>query len=360
MEEIRKTEAELKTETVSMDLLSDFVAWIDRSERTSATYLCNLKQFAAWMSFRGVTAPQRADIIAYRDYLMTEHEAIRYDEADGWAYRLDKAGRRIRTICKPTTVNSYLHTVKEFFAWADASGIYPDVAKGVHAPRLTSDHKKEALEVDDVKNIELQIKTDGDRKQEEAGAANKDSKGRMQRAAEQEARLLAIYELTVNAGLRTVEVSRLNVGDLVRHGSTAYLYIWGKGHSSADVKKPIALEVADSIDDYLQTRADGAPKDSPMFIGTGNRSGGKRILPGTISQMIKKAMISAGYDDERITAHSLRHTTGQAVMEMTGNLYDTQKYLRHANPATTEIYLHQNDDKRNAENAERLYAYFHA
>ncbi len=51
-------------------------------------------------------------------------------------------------------------------------------------------------------------------------------------------------------------------------------------------------------------------------------------------------MQAAGFDSERLTAHSLRHTAGQNVMELTGNnIYDTQMYMRHSSPKTTEIYL---------------------
>ena len=76
--------------------------------------------------------------------------------------------------------------------------------------------------------------------------------------------------------------------------------------------------------------------------------------------MLKKAMQDAGYNSERLTAHSLRHTAGTAVMEMTGDLYRTQQYMRHSNPATTEIYLHVNTDRQDAETARDLYAYYHA
>ena len=71
-------------------------------------------------------------------------------------------------------------------------------------------------------------------------------------------------------------------------------------------------------------------------------------------------MQAAGYDSERITAHSLRHTAGTAVMELTGDLYLTQKYMRHSNPATTEIYLHNQTETREAEIAQRLYALYHS
>ena len=70
-------------------------------------------------------------------------------------------------------------------------------------------------------------------------------------------------------------------------------------------------------------------------------------------------MQQAGYDSDRITAHTLRHTAGTNVQEITQNLYVTQKYMRHANPATTEIYLHNDTEKQEADTAQQLYNLYH-
>ena len=70
-------------------------------------------------------------------------------------------------------------------------------------------------------------------------------------------------------------------------------------------------------------------------------------------------MQEAGFDSDRITAHSLRHTTGTSVMNLTGNLYAAQQYMRHASPVTTEIYLHNDNEKAEADTAQQLYNLFH-
>lgn len=59
-----------------------------------------------------------------------------------------------------------------------------------------------------------------------AQEARKDTAGRMQRSGEQGKRLYAIYLLAVNAGLRTIEISRANVKDLETKGGQSWLYIW--------------------------------------------------------------------------------------------------------------------------------------
>ena len=168
-----------------------------------------------------------------------------------------------------------------------------------------------------------------------------------------------MYTLAVNAGLRTIEISRANVRDLEVRNGRAVLYVWGKGHTEADAKKPLAPEVYAAIRDYLDSRSDRPTANSPLFVSTGNRSGGKRIAETTISKMLKQAMQAAGFNSDRITAHTLRHTAGTNVQEITGNLYITQKYMRHANPATTEIYLHNDTEKQETQTAQDLYNLYH-
>ena len=343
-------------------LFDDFVAWIDRSEKTTRTYLTNLKQFMAWLKYAAVVNPIRQDIISYRQWLTAEHEAIKLDpdSITGWKYRTDAHGNPLKINCKPNTIAQYLRSVCQFFRWTAANGYYPDIAANIHAPKLRHDrHSKEALTAPEVLAIEKSIAQRAQERTQAAQNAQKDTAGRMQRSTEQGKRLYAMYLLAVNAGLRTVEISRANIKDLETKGGQTWLYIWGKGHTEPDQRKPLAPEVAAAVKEYLKSRTDKPTGNSPLFVSTGNRSGGKRIATTTISTMLKRAMQEAGFDSERITAHSLRHTAGTNVQEITGNLYATQLYMRHSNPATTEIYLHNDTEKAEAGIAQQLYNHYH-
>lgn len=346
---------------LTSELFRQFVDWIDRSSNTARAYIINLRQFVCYLRYRAITRPERADIISYRDYLSSEHEAIELcDNESGWTYRTDKAGNRILIQCKPNTIAQYLRSVCQFFKWTASNGIYPDIAANIHSPKIKHDiHHKEALTAAEVQAIEQSISAGAARAITAAEDSTKDTAGRLERATEQGKRLYAMYLLTVTAGLRTIELSRANVKDLETKNGSTVLYIWGKGHSEADQKKPIAPEVKAAIDDYLRSRSDSPTGNSPLFVSTGNRSGGKRIAATTISTMLKRAMQAAGFDSERITAHSLRHTAGTNVQELTGNLYLTQQYMRHSNPATTEIYLHLETEKQESDIAQRLYNHYH-
>lgn len=315
---------------------NDFIKYVDRSEKTTRTYLTNLRQFAKWLQATGTTNPTREDIISYREYLTQTR--------------------------KPNTVKQYLQSVRQFFAWTAANNYYPNIAANIHAPKVRQDaHKKEALTAADVLTIEKSITAQAEAKAAAAADKAKDTAGRIDRATEQGKRLFAMYLLAVTAGMRTIELSRANIKDIEQRNGTAFIYIYGKGHTEADQKKPIAPQVYDAIRDYIDSRTDAPTESSPLFVATGNRSGGKRLAATTISTMLKKAMQQAGYNSERLTAHSLRHTAGTVVMELTGdNLFITQNYMRHASPATTEIYLHRNTEQQEAEIAQRLYNKYHS
>lgn len=352
----------IPAQDLQASLFDDFISFIDRPGRTAQTYITNLRQFAAWLRYEAISRPRRQDIISYRDYLTTEHDAIQLDadSPQGWTYRTTAAGKQFRITCRPNTIAQYLRSVRAFFRWTAASGLYPNIADNIHAPKIRQDfHKKDSLTAADVLTIEKDIAAKAEAKAAEAAQEPKDTAGRISRATEQGRRLHAMYTLAVNAGLRTIEISRANVKDVAIKDGQAYMYVWGKGHAEPDAKKPIAPEVYQAIREYLDSRSDRPTANSPLFVSTGNRSGGQRIAATTISRMLKKAMQQAGFDSERITAHSLRHTTGTTVMQITGNLYTAQGYMRHASPVTTEIYLHDDNEKTEADTAQQLYNLFH-
>lgn len=348
---------------LTADLFMDFVAFIDRSEKTASTYIKNLRQFIAWLKYTNTPRPVRKDIILYRNWLTVEHEAVQLDPVTGWKYRTGRSGNPIMIHCKPSTVAQYLRSVKQFFAWTGANNHYPDIAKNIHAPKIATDnHRKEHLNPAEVLQIEKSIAQKAQEATQAAAEAVKDTAGKIQRTDEQGKRLYAMYLLTVNAGLRTVEISRANIKDLVTKDGKTWLYVWGKGRTEPDQKKPIAPEVKAAIVEYLQSRTDNPTGNSPLFVSTGNRSKGKRIATTTISTMLKQAMKEAGFDSERITAHSLRHSAAMAALKVSGNnIYTAQKYMRHANANTTGIYLHETDDtdRENRETAQSIYNLFH-
>lgn len=322
-------------ETMNGSLFSEFVQYLDRSERTTKTYLTNLKQFAIWMNKNGITEPSRQDIINYKQDLMQDHKAA--------------------------TVRAYLQAVIAFFKWLSLTGRYANIAEGIHAPAVSTEHKKEALKTNEVKMVENAIEEKAAEKLEKAAQNSKDTQGRTERATEQGQRLKAMYLLTVCLGLRTIELERANVGDLQIIAGQAFLFVQGKGRNEADQKKAVPAEVYAEVKKYLTLRSDRMTAKSPLFVSTGNRSGGNRIAARTISSMLKNALRAAGFDSEVYTAHSLRHSAGTTAMEITqNNIYQVQQYMRHSNPTTTEIYLHVDNTKQDIDISNEIYKRYFA
>ena len=75
--------------------------------------------------------------------------------------------------------------------------------------------------------------------------------------------------------------------------------------------------------------------------------------------MLKGMLVNAGYDSDRLTAHSLRHTSGTGAHKAGIDLYGVQHLMRHCDPATSEIYIHDDDHKAAEEKGRKgIYDYY--
>ena len=295
------------------DLYKRFLKYIDRKDTTTKGYTTCIRQFFKWLNENDIRQPQRDDIIAYRDYLAGSNLA---------------AG----------TQSQYLRAVKQFFKWTAAEGLYPNVADNIHGAKIRHDvHKKDALQREDVAQIADTI----------------------DRSDETGKRLYAMYLLCVICGLRTIEIHRADVGDLKTVGGTTYLYLQGKGHDDKDAPVLLIKEVYEAVQDYLSSRSEKVTAKSPLFTSTSNRSKGGRIATTTISTMLKTMLVNAGYNSDRLTAHSLRHTSGTGAHKAGIDLYGVQHLMRHCDPATSEIYIHDDDHKTAEEKGRKgIYDYY--
>ena len=104
------------------------------------------------------------------------------------------------------------------------------------------------------------------------------------------------------------------------------------------------------IAEYLKTRK-GVSSSDPLFTSTSNNSKGGRLTTRTISQIAKEGLRAIGLDERAFTAHSLRHTTAVNILRAGGSLETAQFTLRHANPATTQIYTATLEEERRLENS---------
>ena len=275
-------------------LFERFIDYTDRKPTTIKSYAACIKQFVEWLDCNGITQPKREDIKAYRDHLTSS------DLATG-------------------TQAQYLRAVKHFFKWTASEGLYPNIADNIHGAKVRRDiHRKDPFPLEAVEQIADTI----------------------DRSDEQGKRLHIMFLLNFVDGLRTIELHRADVGDLKTIGGDTYLYIQGKGHDEKDTPKYITPEMKKEIDEYLEIRTEKVTAKSPLFTSTSNRSKGGRIATTTISTMFKTVFVNAGYDSDRLTAHSGRHTAAETALYNCGaDIYDTQQLMGHSDPATTEIYV---------------------
>lgn len=284
---------------LSEDTYLRFVAFADVKEKSVETYTRALRQMFRFFRENGIRNPQREDILSYRDSL----------KARG---------------LKPSSIQNYITATRLFFQWTEQERIYPNVAAHVKGAKLDREHKKDYL-------------TSSQSKAVLAGIDRSSLTG---------LRDYAIVALMLTDALRTIEVSRANIEDLRTLGDFTVLYIQGKGRDEKAEYVKVPQPVEKAIRDYLKARGEADPTE-PLFTSTSNNSKGGRLSTRTISGICKGSMVEAGYNSERLTAHSLRHTAVTLSLINGRPLEEVQEFARHANIATTMIYNHALEKAKN-------------
>lgn len=295
---VYKSGAVAEQQSFNADLFKQWALYIDAKPRTIETYTKSLKQFFIYMAENGIRNPQRADIVAYRDFLKLDH--------------------------KPTTVQSYLASVKLFFQWTESEGLYPNIANRVKGAKLDTEHKKDYLTTKQVGKLL-------------AGVDRSTLKGK---------RDYAILSLMVTTGLRTISITRADIGDIRTAGDDTALYYQGKGHEEKADYVKLAEPVEEAIRDYLKARGETDLK-APLFSSTANRNSGGRMTTKSISRLCKESLIAVGLESDRLTAHSLRHTCATLNLLNGATVEETKQLLGHQNINTTLIYSHALERAKN-------------
>jgi len=280
------------------ELFERWVGYIDASPRTVETYNKAVRQFLSYLKDNGITQPTREDVISFKEYMASTH--------------------------KPTTAQGYLMAVKQFFKWTHQEGLYPNVADNVKAVKLDKGHKKDYLTSGQVKGLLSTSKGD----------------------SLSEKRDYAVLALMVTSGLRTIEVARANIEDMRTVADFTALYIQGKGHTEKTDYVKLTQPVEDAIRAYLKARGKTSGAE-PLFSSISNRDKGQRMTTRSISRIVKGHLLEAGLDSDRLTAHSLRHTTATLNLLNGGSIEETQQLLRHTSINTTLIYSHALERAKN-------------
>ncbi|GMO68266.1 MAG: hypothetical protein Nk1A_6980 [Endomicrobiia bacterium] len=133
----------------------------------------------------------------------------------------------------------------------------------------------------------------------------------------------------LTCGLRTIEVMRADCLDLTTLGDSEILYVQGKGCQEKSEFMRITNQVGMAIRDYLKEAKIIVKEQEPLFISLGDNRRGKRLTSNSISRIVKSRLRRAGYDSQRITAHSLRHTAVTIALLLGATMQETQRFARH-------------------------------
>ena len=285
-------------DTFSNSIIELWLKFADVRPSSQHTYLKALRQFFKFLNANNIVQPTRSDLEHWKDFLNQSH--------------------------KPSSVQLYIIAVRLFFKFLAQNNIYPNIAEHIKSPKTDSEHKKDALTITQCQAL---LKTTDISTQ----------KGLRDRA---------ILALMMTAGLRTIEVVRADVGDLHSFGDSVFLSIQGKGHDEKSAKVLVASQVYTFIQEYLATRKN-LNGNEPLFTSTSRRNFNQRMETQSISKLVKKKLREISIDDNRHTAHSLRHTAATQALLNGVPLLQVQQVLRHSNINTTLIYSHAIERMKN-------------
>lgn len=146
----------------------------------------------------------------------------------------------------------------------------------------------------------------------------------------------AIVSLLVIEGLRTVEVTRLTVGDV--DFTKGLLQVRGKGKNT---KKAIKLfdSCSTILRQYIQS-GEGVPLAAPASAA---------LFPdletAQIRYRVDKYFKALDLKRKGMSAHSLRHTAGQLLIDKGVEPVWVQRHLRHELFETTQFYIRKKTER---------------
>lgn len=301
MRKVENAAAVVDSNPFSAATLADWINFCDVQPATQITYNKAIQSFMSYLKTNGISAPSRDDVISYRDFLL----------ADGY---------------KVSSVRLYLTITKKFFRWLSSKAIYPNVADGVKLPAMPSDeHARDSLTLEEAKQA-ISSFTGND---------------------EKSLRDKCIMALMINCGLRSVEIVRLDVGDVEKRRGQWFIKVHGKARAGKTDSVQLSPVVKKLLDDYLNVRA-GVKKNAPLFTALSNRNRGARLETQSVSRLAKKVFATIGIESDRVTCHSCRHTAATLMLSAGVPIRQVQRILRHRSATTTEIYSHDLDAFNNS------------
>lgn len=278
--------------TALTDAVSQWLTELDALERTRENYRKAITRYLDFLQGSGLTGSNVSDLMTYKGFLQSSYSA--------------------------NTVNAYLVPVRGFYKWLSARIGGANPAANLKGAKRARGFKKDALTPSQAHRLLTTTeKVEG----------------------LQGLRDTAIVSLLLHTALRTIEVARADVADLRPQGALTVLYVQGKGREEKDEFVVVPGAVEEKIRAYLNARGD-VPDTDPLFASVSHRNTGGRMTTRSISRLVKEALVGAGFNSSRWTAHSTRHTAVTLSLLAGATPQEAQAMARHADISTTMIYAH--------------------
>jgi integrase/recombinase XerD len=152
---------------------------------------------------------------------------------------------------------------------------------------------------------------------------------------------LAMICLMAYCGARTVEVHNANTEDLDTDQGRLVLRVLGKGRDEKD--EVVVLwhpEAEGAVRNWLAARG---KQPGPLFTSLSPRSIDERLSLSAIREIVMHYFELAGVSGGRKSTHSLRHTAATNAVRHGAPVTKVQTMMRHADLATTMVYVHETD-----------------
>lgn len=295
------------------DFVAEFLADSQIKDVSRKRYRNSLKSYFKWVEKNGIVLSNatRADLIKYQEYLIDQRKSVK-------------------------TIGAYCVAIRQFYTWLESKYRIPNIANGLKSPKGGDGFIKQHLTEEECSKLLEHYRAKLIPGNKENILAHRD---------------YALVNLLLRTGIRTIEASRIRLGDIKRVRDRWQVAIHGKGRVDKSDYVWLEEKAKEPIDAYLALRAvtgERAGEADPLFkTETSNAEWAKEqsadyvggISTKTISTTIREGLDAIGLTGKEYTAHSLRHTFAVTLIKRGARLEDVQAALRHKNITTTQIYL---------------------
>jgi integrase/recombinase XerD len=281
-----------------LDLITAYENYLSKvkqaSSNTVASYLRDIRQFAAWLRSTedlGILEAQQVNIRAYLDHLVGE-------------------GR------SGATLSRTLASLKNFYAYLISSGFMDQTPViDMHIER----GEKKTPQILTGREIELLLQQ----------PTLNDAKG---------CRDKAMLETMYATGIRVTELIELNVDDV--NLDLGIIKCTSGSKSRSIPLYPAAMRALSVYISNVRVGMLADPRDNALFV---NISGSRMSRQG-FWKIIKHYQASAHIDKE-ITPHTLRHSFAVHLLENGADLSSLQELMGHSDISSTQVYTQMVNQK---------------